>query len=57
MKVIFLKDVRNVASEGDVKEVKAGYAQNFLFTVLSLCGKITEKEEVSIEEMDALISA
>ena len=31
MKVIFLKDVENVANEGDMKDVKDGYARNFLF--------------------------
>lgn len=31
MKVIFLHDVANVAHEGDLKDVKSGYAQNFLF--------------------------
>lgn len=31
MKVVFLKDVKSVAKENDVKEVSQGYAQNFLF--------------------------
>lgn len=31
MKVIFLHNVKGVANEGDIKEVKEGYAKNFLF--------------------------
>ena len=30
MKVIFVQDVRGVAKKGEVKEVAAGYAENFL---------------------------
>ena len=30
MKVIFLADLADVAHEGDIKEVKKGYADNFL---------------------------
>ncbi len=30
MKVIFLKNVKGVANEGEIKEVKEGYAKNFL---------------------------
>jgi len=31
MKVLFLKDVQGTATSGDVKEVAAGFARNYLF--------------------------
>ncbi|MBI3671373.1 50S ribosomal protein L9 [Candidatus Azambacteria bacterium] len=31
MKVIFKKDIKNIAKVGDIKDVSDGYAKNFLF--------------------------
>ena len=44
MKVLFLKHVINVAKEGEIKDVKPGYAQNMLFPK-SLAVELTPKAE------------
>ncbi len=46
MKVIFLKNVKGVANEGDIKDVKEGYAKNFLF-----------KQKLAIEATPANLKA
>ena len=42
MEVIFLKDVRGQGKKGDIKEVKDGYAQNFLIAK-GFAEKLTEQ--------------
>lgn len=68
MKVIFLQDVTNVAHEGDVKEVKRGFAVNYLFknrlaleateahmkALEKKLDAIKEKEKVRISDAKAL---
>jgi len=49
MKVILLKDVRNVGQYGDVKEVADGYARNFLFSK-KLAEPATKEKVAELEQ-------
>ena len=42
MKVIFLKDLKGQGKKGEIKEVKDGYAQNFLIAK-GYAEKLTEQ--------------
>ena len=49
MKVILKEDVQNLGQQGDVVEVKAGYARNYLMPK-RLAILFTEQQQNSIEE-------
>lgn len=49
MKVIFLKDVKGTAHEGDVKEVKDGYARNYLIPK----GLVVAATEANLKKLEA----
>jgi large subunit ribosomal protein L9 len=54
MKVIFIRDVTNVANAGDIKEVPSGYARNFLLpkklAVLADSSATTQRAQALIKE-------
>lgn len=47
MKVIFIKDLKNQGKKGEIKEVKDGYAKNFLIKN----GYAVMKNETSLKEL------
>jgi len=52
MKVIFLKDVKGTARQGEIKEVSLGYARNFLFPkkIASIATEQAVKEIARVKE-------
>lgn len=53
MKVIFVKDLKKQAKKGEIKEVKDGYAQNFLIKN-GYAVSLTEKNFEKVKEEDQL---
>jgi large subunit ribosomal protein L9 len=55
MKVILLKDIKNLGKEGDVKEVADGYARNFLLpkNLVKIATKKALKELEKEKELEA----
>ena len=47
MEVIFIKDLKNQGKKGEIKEVKDGYAKNFLIKN----GYAVMKNETSLKEL------
>ncbi len=45
MKVLFKKDAKNIGKKGEIKEVKDGYAENFLIKK-GIAVKVTEKSMI-----------
>ncbi len=54
MKVILTKDVQNLGSAGDVKDVADGYARNFLipsgYAMVATSSAIKQSEEIKIKK-------
>lgn len=53
MKVIFIKDLKKQAKKGDIKEVKDGYAENFLIKK-GYAVQVTEKNMETVKKENEL---
>ena len=51
MKVIFIKDLKKQAKKGDIKEVKDGYAENYLIKN-GYAIQVTEKNMVQVKKQE-----